>query len=351
MKNRQSALSSVKNILGAVNRVGPLAAFIILCAVLQLATGGKFLTSANIANIFRQIPTVALMALGMLHVILLGGIDLSAGALLAIGICTAGIFVRYELLPMNGATGILLLVICVLVSTAFGALNGILLTKLRLPHPFISTMGTKYVCRGLALLITGAATISGFPKTTLVIGTFNVSSWLPLSFLLVIVIYALSHVFFTKTALGRKIYSLGGNKEAAKFAGIAVDRVQIFCYAASGFFCGLAGIVYMGRLDSAVPLATQDGDADAIASCIIGGASFLGGKGNVWGTLIGAFIIQVIRNGCNLLRLSTDLQSIVIGAIIIIAVFIDVLRGEMDQKNKLQAIAKANAMQDTEESA
>lgn len=151
---------------------------------------------------------------------------------------------------------------------------------------------------------------------------------------------------FTKTALGRKIYSLGGNKEAAKFAGVNIDRVQIYCYAASGFFCGLAGIVYMGRLDSAVPLAEQDGDADAIASCIIGGASFLGGKGNVWGTLIGAFIIQVIRNGCNLLKLSTDLQQIVIGAIIIIAVFIDVLRGEMEQKNKLQAIAKANEAQD-----
>lgn len=349
MKNKQSALSSIKGVVGAVNRVGPLAAFLILCVVLQLVTGGKFLTGANISNIFRQIPTVALMALGMLHVILLGGIDLSAGALLAIGICSAGVMVRYEILPMNNFTGVLLLLICVAVSTAFGALNGILLTKLRLPHPFISTMGSKYVCRGLALLITGACTISGFPESTLVVGTYKVLGWLPLSFLLMVIIYCVSHIFFTKTPLGRKIYSLGGNKEAAKFAGVNTDRVQIYCYAASGFFCGLAGIVYMGRLDSAVPLAEQDGDADAIASCIIGGASFLGGKGNVWGTLIGAFIIQVIRNGCNLLKLSTDLQQIVIGAIIIIAVFIDVLRGEMEQKNKLQAIAKANEAQDVEQ--
>lgn len=351
MKNKQSTFHSVKNVIGAVNRVGPLAAFLILCVALQIVTKGKFLTTANISNIFRQVPVVALMALGMLHVILLGGIDLSAGALLAIGICSAGVVVRYNLLPMNGFTGVLLLVICVIVSTAFGAINGVLLTKLRLPHPFISTMGTKYVCRGLALLITGACTISGFPKTTLVFGSHKVFGWLPLSFLLMVVIYCISHVFFTKTALGRKIYSLGGNKEAAKFAGIDTDHVQIFCYAASGFFCGLAGIVYMGRLDSAVPLATQDGDADAIASCIIGGASFLGGKGNVWGTLIGAFIIQVIRNGCNLLKLSTDLQQIVIGAIIIVAVFIDVLRGEMEQKNKLQAIAKINEMQDVEHDA
>ena len=161
MKNKQSTFSSIKSVIGAVNRVGPLAAFLILCIALQLVTGGKFLTGANITNIFRQIPTVALMALGMLHVILLGGIDLSAGALLAIGICSAGVMLRYEILPMNNFTGVLLLVICVAVSTGFGAINGILLKKLRLPHPFISTMGSKYVCRGLALLITGACTISG----------------------------------------------------------------------------------------------------------------------------------------------------------------------------------------------
>lgn len=348
MKNKRSTLGAIKDAVGAVNRVGPLAALLILCVALHLVTGGRFFTGANISNILRQVPIVSLMALGMLHVILLGGIDLSAGALLAIGICSAGVVMRHELLPMNNFTGVILLIICVIVSTAFGAVNGILLTKLRLPHPFISTMGSKYVCRGLALLITGAATISGFPESTLVIGTYKVADWLPLSFLLVIIIYCISHVFFSRTALGRKIYSLGGNVQAAKFAGINVDHVQIYCYAASGFFCGLAGVVYMGRLDSAVPLASEDGDADAIASCIIGGASFLGGKGNVWGTLIGAFIIQVIRNGCNLLKLSTDLQSIVIGAIIIIAVFIDVLKGEMEQKNKLQAIAAANAEQDTE---
>ena len=181
MKVKNSTLGSIKDIIGTINRVGPLAALLILCIALHLVTGGKFFTGANISNILRQVPIVSLMALGMLHVILLGGIDLSAGALLAVGICTAGVVMRHGILPMNNFTGIILLVICVLVSTAFGALNGILLTKLRLPHPFISTMGTKYVCRGLALLITGAATISGFPESTLVVGTYKVADWLPLS--------------------------------------------------------------------------------------------------------------------------------------------------------------------------
>ena len=345
MSEKKTVFSGIRNIM---NQVGPLLAFIVVCVLLEIATGGRFFKAANISNIMRQVPIIALMAQGMLCVILLGGIDLSAGALLAIGICVPGVLRRHVFAGTDSpAVGILLLLVCVLVAAAFGCLNGILLTKLRLPHPFIATLGTKFVCRGLALLITGAKTISGFPKVSLVIGTYNIMGWLPLSFVMTVFMFILMHIVLTRTVLGREIYSFGGNKLAAKFAGINTDRIQICCYAMSGLFCGLAGIVYLGRMDAAVPLASQDGDMDAIASCIIGGASFLGGKGNVWGTLVGAFMIQVIRNGCNLLKLSTDLQQIVIGIIIIIAVYIDVVRGEMDAKQKLQAVSRSNEMEDT----
>jgi ribose transport system permease protein len=236
-----------------------------------------------------------------------------------------------------------LLPVCILTGIAAGTVNGLLLTKLHLPHPFIATLGTKNIYRGLALLITGAAAISGFSAGVTWIGTARVGSPqfnIPVSFIMTILLYAITHIFLTRTGLGRKIYSFGGNKEAARLAGINTDRVQIFCYAASGFFCAMAGIVYVGRLNSAVPLASLEGDLDAIAACIIGGASFLGGKGNVWGTLIGAIMIAVIRNGCDLMGVSSDLQQIVIGAVIVLAVFVDVLRSKAEAKAKRLAIGK-----------
>lgn len=333
--------ASLKDLLG---KLGPLLALIVLCAALGIATGGKFFAAANITNILRQVPIVALMAVGMLCVILLGGIDLSAGSLLALGCMVAGVMKNKFFSADTIGNAVALIIICVAISTLAGMINGLLLTKLHLPHPFIATLGMKNIARGLALLISGSAAIAGFPAATLIIGSkdipFSGDAKLPLSFLLTAIVFIVMHIFLTRTALGRKIYSFGGNKEAARLAGINTDNVQVFCYAASGFFCGLAGVVYIGRLNSAVPLASLEGDLDAIASCIIGGASFLGGKGNVGGTLIGAFIIQVIRNGCTLLSVSSDLQQIIIGAIIIIAVFIDVVRTAMEAKAKRMAVAK-----------
>lgn len=332
-----------------ISKLGPLLILVVLCAGLGIATGGRFFAPANIANIFRQVPIIALMAVGMLCVILLGGIDLSAGSLLAIGIMASGVMMQKFFSADTFINSVILIIVCLVVSTLCGTINGLLLTKLHLPHPFIATLGMKNICRGLALLISGSAAIAGFPKATLVIGAkdiFTIGQFaLPLSFLVTIVVYIIMHIFLSRTPLGRKIYSFGGNSEAARLAGINTDRVQIFCYSMSGFMCGLAGVIYIGRLNSAVPLATQEGDLDAIASCIIGGASFNGGRGNVWSTLIGAFFIQIVRNGCNLLGVSTDLQQIVIGAVIVIAVFIDVLRTQADAKAKRLAVANKDKEQ------
>ncbi|MDY3619458.1 ABC transporter permease [Agathobaculum sp.] len=330
--------SRMKEIL---SKLGPLLALALICIALAIATQGKFVTTANILNLLRQVPIVALMSVGMLCVILLGGIDLSAGSLLAISTGVTAVLMKRFFTADTAVNSILLVVICLVVGTVAGMINGLLLTKLHLPHPFIATLGTKNIYRGITLVIMGSAAIAGFPKGALLVGTAEPFG-IPLSFILTVVVFVLMHIFLSNTPLGRKIYSFGGNSEAARLAGINTDRVQVTCYALSGFFCALAGIVYIGRLNSAVPLASQEGDLDAIASCIIGGASFLGGKGNVWGTLIGAFMITVIRNGCNLLGVSSDLQLIVIGAIIIIAVFVDVVRSRMEAKKKRLEVAKAS---------
>lgn len=324
---------TIKKVL---SKLGPLLALVVVIIALSIFTQGKFIDISNIMNVLRQTPIIAIMSLGMLCVILLGGIDLSAGSLLALAICSAGVIMQ----KFSVHNAFLLFIVCILVGTLAGAFNGILLTKLHLPHPFIATLGMKNICRGLALFITGATAIAGFPDGLTFAGTADVGGQFPVSFLVTLILFAAMHIFLTRTGLGRKIYSFGGNREAARLAGINTDKVQIFCYAASGFFCAVAGIIFMGRLNSAVPLATQEGDLDAIASCIIGGASFLGGKGNVWGTLIGALMIAVIRNGCDLIGISSDLQQIVIGAVIIVAVFIDVTRSRMEERAKRLAVAK-----------
>jgi ribose transport system permease protein len=223
---------------------------------------------------------------------------------------------------INPFVGIL---ICISVGALLGWVNGFLLTKLRLPHPFISTLGMMNVNRGMALILTGAAPVVGFPLAIQYLGNADVGP-IPVSFLLVVMMYILFHVFLTRTSMGRYIYAIGGNKEAARLSGIPVNRVLTLVYTLSGFMSGLAGLVLVGRVNSAFPLAGLGYELDAIAACIIGGASFFGGVGTVWGTLIGSLIIAVLRNGLNLLNVSADLQMAVIGVVIIVAVYIDVLR-------------------------
>jgi ribose transport system permease protein len=229
---------------------------------------------------------------------------------------------------MNPVVGIL---VCLGVGAGFGLINGLLLTKLRLPHPFISTLGTMNIARGIALIITAAAPIAGFPYAIQFLGQEFVGP-IPISFALVIAVYAIFHIFLTRTQTGRYIYAIGGNPEAARLSGIKVDRVLVIVYTISGLMAGLAGLVMVGRVNSAFPLAGLSYELDAIAAVIIGGASFLGGVGTVWGTLIGAMIIAVLRNGLNLLNVSSDFQMTVIGAVIIAAVYVDVIRQRKSKK-------------------
>lgn len=304
---------------GIMNKFGALFGLILLSVILSILTP-NFLRVDNLMNVARQSSINALLSIGMLLPILTAGIDLSVGSILAFSIVVTGVVtVGWGLPPVLG------IVVCLGIGVGAGLLNGLLLTKLKLPHPFISTLGTMNVFRGLALIITGATPIFGFSYIINFTGQASVGV-IPVSFLLVIAISVVFHIFLTRSATGRYIYAIGGNKEAARLSGIPVDKVLIKVYMLSGFMAALGGLVLIGRTNAASPIAGLSYELDAIAAVIIGGASFFGGVGTVWGTLIGAMIIAVLRNGLNLLGTSTDIQTVVIGVVIILAVYVDVLR-------------------------
>lgn len=318
--------------------MGPLLAVVILSLVLVIVSK-QFLTLDNWMNILRQTAINALVSCGMLMVLLTGGVDLSVGPIVALSSCAMGVLMQ------RGITNSFLLILTALiVGILCGGFNGLLFTKLRLPHPFVSTMGARQIYRGIALFITGAAPIAGFPVAVTFLGYKNLGAVkFPVCFLAVVIIFALMGLFLNRTALGRNIYSVGGNKEAARLSGINVPRTLNFVYIMSGLMSAIAGIVLVGRVGTALPLAGETYDMDAIAACVIGGASFSGGKGTVSGTLIGALLIAVIRNGLNLLGAQTDVQFIVIGAVIIAAVFVDVVRGNAEARSRRLAMAKKAA--------
>lgn len=321
------------NIKSFLGKLGPLLALIVLSVILSFANS-NFLTVNNVMNILRQTAVNGLIASGMLVVLITAGIDLSVGANAVLCACVMGMLV-----DKFGITNpIVLLGACIITGIFIGYLNGLLLTKLHLPHPFVSTLGMKNVLCGLALFIVSTKTISGFPKAVTWLGSANILksgsfSGIPIAFIAMLLLFVVFHLLLNYTALGRTIYCVGGNPEATRLSGINSDNVLVFVYALSGFVCAIAGIVIVGRSGVANPSsAISPYDTDAIAACIIGGASFMGGKGTIWGTLIGALIISIIRNGLTLLKAASDVQFMVIGFVIIAAVFIDVTRNRMEAK-------------------
>ena len=340
MKKKTSAKDLMQK-LGTLMALAIL--FLIFCAVLP----HKFPKVGNLMNILKQASINCLIASGMLCALITAGIDLSVGSNCALCTCFIGVLVEH----FGIVNPVVLIFAGLAISTLCGFINGTLLTRLDLPHPFVSTMGMKNVLLGVALVITGSKSIAftnkgidglmwigggsvGVVRDALGRVTFP---GIPFSFILVIVVYIIFDIFLRKTALGRQIYCCGGNPEAARLSGIPSKNVLTFVYALSGFMAGMAGVISVGRLASANANAGLTYDNDAIAACIVGGASFTGGKGTIWGTMIGALLMAVIRNGLNLLGASNDIQYIVIGAVIILAVTLDVVRNKMEAKARKMA--------------
>lgn len=287
-----------------------------------------FLSPENLSNIVKQNASAALLALGMFVVIVTAGIDLSVGSIMALAMVSLAILDRN-----SGWPWYVVIFVGPLIGIVCGWVNGIGLTWLKLPHPFIMTLGTLNVARGLTNLVTNAAPVSGLKsevryagQKVFDLGIFDAPAGVPASLIIVVTCAIGLWFFLNRTNIGRHIYAIGGNPQAARVSGINVDRVLIYVYMICGFFAGLAGLLLAGRTDSGFPNAGIGSELDAIAAVIIGGASFFGGRGNVGGVLAGVLIIGLMRNGLNLNNVSVFWQQILIGVVIIGAVYIDVLR-------------------------
>jgi ribose transport system permease protein len=295
-------------------QLGTLAGLLVLVVVLWALTP-HFLTISNLLNIAEQATIIAIVAVGMTFVIITGGIDLSVGSVLAFsGVVMASALQHRIPLPLALPVGLGIGLLC-------GLVNGLLITTGRLP-PFIATLGMMSVARGAALMFTEGRPISGFSESFRSLATGEVLR-IPTPVMIMIVVYVIAHFVLRRTKLGRYTYAIGGNEEAALLSGINVRVYKTIVYGLAGMLSGLAAILLTARLNSAQPIAGMSYELDAIAATVIGGTSLLGGEGTVAGTLIGALIMAVLRNGLNLLTVSSFFQQVVIGSVIILAVLID----------------------------
>ena len=293
---------------------GTLIGLIILCIVLWILTP-HFLTITNILNITQQTSINAVIAVGMTFVIITAGIDLSVGSIMAFaGVVLAGALNAGLPMPVAILIGLGVGMLC-------GVVNGLLITYGGLP-PFISTLGMMSVARGGALLYTDGRPISGFSEGFRFLALGEILS-IPVPVIIMILVYIIAHFLLTRTRFGRYTYAIGGNEEAAMLSGINIRFYKTAIYGFCGMLSGMAAIILTARLNSAQPIAGIMYELDAIAAAVIGGTSLMGGEGRITGTLIGALIMGVLRNGLNLLGVSSFVQQTVIGSVIIIAVLVD----------------------------
>jgi len=295
---------------------GALVGLVLVALVMFIATP-KFLTTQNLLNVGVQAAVTAILAFGMTFVIVTAGIDLSVGSVAALSAICAGWSVT-----TGGMPGWLALVVGPLVGLLAGAVSGLAIAYGKLPA-FIATLAMLSIARGLTLVVSGGRPIE-MPGAVTWLGA-NIGP-VPVPIVVMIVAAIITSFILTRTVFGRSLYAIGGNEEAARLAGLPVKRTTAAVYALSGLFAAIAGLVLAGRLASAQPQAAAGYELDAIAAVVIGGASLSGGVGKASGTLIGALVLAVIRNGLNLLNVTAFWQQVVIGLVIALAVGIDVLR-------------------------
>ena len=284
-------------------------------------TRSTFLTSKNMFNILRQNASNLFLATGMTMVIILGGIDLSVGSVIALsGVVAAGCVVNFGLPEIVG------FIAAIAVGALVGLFNGFIICKTDIP-PFIVTLASMNITKGIALVLTGGAPIRCMTDAFKFPGAGYVGS-VPTPVILMLIIFIIAALIINKTQLGRHIYAVGGNVQAAKFSGINVQKVKFIVYAYTGLMAGIAGVVIASRLYSGQPTAGDGAEMDAIASVVVGGTSMSGGSGRIGGTLIGVLIIGVLNNGLNLMGVDSNFQYIVKGLVILLAVYVDFLRNK-----------------------
>jgi ribose transport system permease protein len=302
-----------------------LVALVVMIAALSLTTD-RFLTDANLINILRQIAVNLCLSLGMTMVILSGGIDLSVGSVLALsGAVAAGLLKNgITVAPLDSVllfTPFGAVVAGVITGAALGAVNGLAITRLRLP-PFVATLGMLSIARGLTRLWTGGHPIAGLGDDFAHIGLGRLAG-LPMPVVISVTLAIVMAVLSRRTRFGRHLYAVGGNERAAALSGLNVPRIKFAAYTLGGAFAGIAALLVTAELNAAEPNAGKDYELNSIAAVVIGGTSLSGGRGSMMGTVLGCLLIGVLNNGLVLLGVSPDWQLVVKGLVIIAAVAID----------------------------
>jgi ribose transport system permease protein len=306
---------------------------LILALVVAVMSGLSpfFLTERNITNLGFQTSIVAVLALGQLLVILTRGVDLSVGAVVALGGVVGGIVAGGAVGGSSSSHGALVILVMVACGAGVGLLNATVLIGGRVMNPFIVTLGMLSIVRGAALVISNAQTTTGMPPAVQTLGTGKLGP-LPVPAVLVAALAFVAWVLLTRTQWGRWIYAVGGDPDAARRVGIPLSRVLLSVYVLCGASAGVAAILVAGRTNAASPIAGQLLELDSITAVVIGGASFFGGRGSVFNVIAGALIIGVLRNGLNLLDVTPFWQSIAIGLLVIASLELDVLRGRLEER-------------------
>ncbi len=273
------------------------------------------MTLSNITNVFTQVSTNAIIAVGMTFVILTGGIDLSVGSTVAI----SGAFAASIIKSTNNV--FLAIIVAGIVGIVIGLINGLLISKGKL-QAFIATLATMTIFRGVTLVFTNGTPISKLSESFVNIGNGKLG-FIPIPVVITVIVFIIAVYVLTETRFGRYLYALGGNEDSARLSGINTNKIKTLVYVISGFASSIAGVIIASRIGSASPNAGTGFELDAIAAVVIGGTSLAGGEGRITGTLIGALIIGVLNNGLNLMNVSPFYQSIVKGLVILIAVLLD----------------------------
>lgn len=310
----------------AIQRVLAFGALIALIIVFSIASP-NFLQFDNIVGILLATAVNGVLALGVTYVIITGGIDLSVGTVMTLSAVMTGVFITYWHLPVPvGVLG------GILTGTVMGIINGLIIARMKVP-PFIATLGTLNVAKGLALVISGLKPIyfndtPAFNNVAMgsAVGAVIPGFDIPNVVLVLFIAAIIASLVLTKTVLGRYTFALGSNEEATRLSGVNVNFWKIVVYAVGGTFSGLAGVMIAARLNSAQPALGQGYELDAIAAAVIGGTSLSGGEGSMLGTIIGAFIISTLTNGLRIMSVPQEWQTVVTGAIVVLAVWLDILR-------------------------
>lgn len=315
-KEQNIGLNKAEKIHEIVDKLGPVIALVFLVIVITVLNP-SFLSVNNLMNLLRQVSVNGFIAFGMTFVILTGGIDLSVGSTLALSGAITASFLASGLNPF------IAILIGLMTGAMLGAINGVLISRGGMA-PFISTLATMTIYRGATLVFTDGNPITGIGESDF----FNFIGrgymlGIPFPVVLMFICYILLFVLLHKTTFGRKTYAIGGNEKASKIVGVKIDKIKILIYTISGVMASISGIILTSRLNSAQPTAGNAFEMDAIAAVVLGGTSLSGGRGRIFGTLIGAIIIGTLNNGLNLLGVSSFYQQIVKGLVIVAAVLMD----------------------------